>query len=72
MSKTTPKKAYLVRVTQTGQADEVYVAVSRSAQHAIDAVAERGAGYQTVLLAGTLARDLVRRLKLKAGDVKPI
>ena len=70
MAKARTKRAYLVAVTRLGQADEVYVAVSRCEQEAIDVVAEQLAGKFTARVVGAFARELAQRLKLRTGDVQ--
>ncbi|WP_462116919.1 hypothetical protein [Methylorubrum extorquens] len=62
------RQAYLIGVDLPQQAPRVYAVVAETAQEAltrVESLAEEGA---SISLAGGMAADTVRRLKLKPGE----
>ncbi len=64
------RQAYLVAVAQRREAARIYAVIAASEAEAIAALGEHAAENVRLQVVGGLSRDMVRRLKLKAGELR--
>jgi len=62
--------AYLIGVHQSGECIRVYAVLAPSPEVALEQIAASAAEGEQAKVVGSLARDLVRRLKLQTGEVR--
>ena len=62
--------AYLIGTHQNGEATRVYAVLAPSPEVALEQIAASAAEGEQGKVVGSLARDLVRRLKLQTGEVR--
>lgn len=72
MPKPLKRRAYLVAVHQNGEAVRVYAVLAVTADEAGKAAAPHVSREATIEIVGGLSRDLVKRLRLEPGDVRPV
>lgn len=72
MPKPLKRRTYLVSVHRKGDVVRVYAVLAVTADEALEAAAPYASPEATVEIVGGLSRDLVKRLRLEPGDVRPI
>lgn len=64
------RQAYLVAVTQRREATRIYAVVAASEAEALAALVGLAAENVRLQVVGGLSRDIVRRLKLRPGELR--
>ncbi len=64
------RQAYLVAVAQRREAARIYAVMAASDAEALAALADHAAENVRLQVVGGLSRDMVRRLKLKPGELR--
>ncbi|GJD89751.1 MULTISPECIES: hypothetical protein [Methylobacterium] len=68
--KRSKRQAYLVAVAQRREAARIYAVVAASEAEALAALGEHAVESARLQVVGGLSRDMVRRLKLKPGELR--
>ena len=69
-SKKGKRQAFLVAVAQRREAARIYAVVAPSEAEALAALADHATENVRLQVVGGLSRDMVRRLKLKPGELR--